>query len=109
MWVQISIVEAGAIASILFSSWPSADHVIVILCCSCSAAALYSDPCCVAADLTADLVILLGLESDAPSKSQLCSCNAPCSHPRQPPAAALLLAVVMIMIEFGGEPRYGFD
>ncbi len=31
-WVRISIVEAGAITSILFSSWPGADHEI--LCCN---------------------------------------------------------------------------
>jgi hypothetical protein len=31
-WVRISIVEAGAITSILFSSWAGADHEI--LCCN---------------------------------------------------------------------------
>ncbi len=88
-WVRISIVEAGAITSILFSSWAGADHDI--LCCT-----LLSS-CRVAAYLT----LLLGPESDVADKSRLCFCNAPSSYLRLPhhDAAEVHLAVITIMIE----------
>ena len=46
--------------------------------------------------LAADLVLLLGPESDAPDTSRLCSCAPLPSAP-----ASLLVAVVIIMIEHG--------
>ena len=85
-WVRISIVEAGAITSILFSSWAGADHEI--LCCT------LLSPCRVAAYLT----LLLGPESDVADKSRLCFCNAPRSYLRRPHAAEVHLAVIVIMI-----------
>ncbi len=80
-WVRISIVEAGAITLILFSSWAGADHEI--LCCT------LLSPCRVAAYLT----LLLGPESDVADKSRLCFCNAPRSYLRRPHAAKVHLAL----------------
>jgi hypothetical protein len=80
-WVRISIVEAGAITSILPSSWPGADHEI--LCCN-----------------------LLSILLSHPPPSHVCWAQ---SQLARGSAAELHLAVIIIMIEREGGPRYCFD
>ena len=89
--------EAGAITSILFSSWAGADHEI--LCCTfLSPLSSRRRPHIVAGPSVRWALLRAGS-----------FCNAPRSHPRRPPAAELRLAVIIIMIERGGGPHYCFD
>jgi hypothetical protein len=72
LWLgQLSIVEAGAIASILFSSWAGADHSALV---------------------------------ESPPPSHVCWAQS-----QMDSAAELHLAVIIIMIEREGGPRYCFD
>jgi hypothetical protein len=78
-WVRISIVEAGAITLILFSSWAGADHEILCY------------------NLLSPLV-------ESPPPSHVCWAQSQMGS-----AAELHLAAIIIMIERKGWPRYCFD
>ena len=93
-WVRISIVEAGVITSILFSSWAGADHEI--LCCTFLSPLSSRRRSHIVAGPSVRWALLRAGSS----------CNAPRSHPRRPPAAELRLAVIIIMIERRGGPRF---